>query len=162
MSKKLKIYLDTSIINFLFADDAPEKQEVTIDFFDNYINVYEVYISQVVIDEINQTNDLVKKRDLLQVISKYNLKFVNIGINEEVIYLAELYLKNNILPKKSIADSLHIALCVINKIEILLSWNYKHLANITKKRQINILNMSENYLNSLEITTPYEVLSNEK
>lgn len=134
MSKKLKIYLDTSIINFLFADDAPEKQEVTIDFFDNYINVYEVYISQVVIDEINQTNDLVKKRDLLQVISKYNLKFVNIGINEEVIYLAELYLKNNILPKKSIADSLHIALCVINKIEILLSWNYKHLANINKKK----------------------------
>ena len=41
MEKKLKIYLDTSIINFLFADDAPEKKEVTIDFFENYLDVYD-------------------------------------------------------------------------------------------------------------------------
>jgi len=41
-----KIHLDTSVINFLFHDDAPEKQEATIDFFDNYIKtgVYETFI----------------------------------------------------------------------------------------------------------------------
>ena len=38
MGKKLKVYLDTSVINFLFADDAPEKKEVTIDFFENYLD----------------------------------------------------------------------------------------------------------------------------
>jgi len=30
---KSTIYLDTSVINFLFADDAPEKKEITMDFF---------------------------------------------------------------------------------------------------------------------------------
>ncbi len=89
------------------------------------------------------------------------MKFVEIGINEEVLYLAGLYISNEILPKKSIADSLHIALCIINKIEILLSWNYKHLANINKKKQINILNMKENCLNIIEIITPYEVINEE-
>jgi len=46
----ISLYLDTSVINFLFADDAPEKKEVTIDLFENYIakNVYEVFISQFV------------------------------------------------------------------------------------------------------------------
>ena len=34
---KLRIYLDTSIINFLFADDAPEKKEITVDYFDKYV-----------------------------------------------------------------------------------------------------------------------------
>lgn len=35
--KKLKIYLDTSVINFLFADDVPEFQKITEDFFENYV-----------------------------------------------------------------------------------------------------------------------------
>jgi hypothetical protein len=55
-------YLDTSVINFLFADDAPEKQEITIDFFDHYVlpQVYEVYVSAVVIDEISRTRDILQ------------------------------------------------------------------------------------------------------
>ena len=42
--KKLKIYLDTSVINFLFADDAPEKRDITIEFFEHYVKTkfYEV------------------------------------------------------------------------------------------------------------------------
>jgi len=46
---KLKIYLDTSVINFLFADDAPEFKEITKDFFEKYITEYDVYISDIVI-----------------------------------------------------------------------------------------------------------------
>ena len=37
MNNKLKIYLDTSAPNFLFADDSPEKKEITIDFFENFV-----------------------------------------------------------------------------------------------------------------------------
>ena len=46
-----KVYLDTSVINFLFADDAPEKKEITIDFFDNFIKtgIYKPYISNFVL-----------------------------------------------------------------------------------------------------------------
>ncbi|HPI19267.1 MAG TPA: type II toxin-antitoxin system VapC family toxin [Candidatus Kapabacteria bacterium] len=161
MKRKLKIYLDTSVINFLFADDAPEKKEVTIDFFENYLNEYEVYISQVVIDEINQTNNIQRKNDLLEKINYYKLKFIPIGINEEVIRLASIYLENKVLPEKSYTDSLHIALSVVNEIDILLSWNYKHMANINRKRKINLISNKENYTKNLEIITPYEVLDYE-
>ena len=37
MAHSPNIYLDTSVPNFLFADDSPEKKEVTVDFFDNFI-----------------------------------------------------------------------------------------------------------------------------
>ena len=52
--KNLSVYLDTSVINFLFADDSPERKAITIDFFDNFIQtgIYETYISDVVIAEI--------------------------------------------------------------------------------------------------------------
>jgi hypothetical protein len=45
MNKKLKIYLDTSVINFIISEQSPEKKEVTIDFFENHLYKYEVYIS---------------------------------------------------------------------------------------------------------------------
>jgi hypothetical protein len=36
--EKLKIYLDTSIISFIFADDSPEFKNITIDFFEHYLD----------------------------------------------------------------------------------------------------------------------------
>ncbi len=47
--KKLKIYLDTSIISFVYAQDAPEKQNITKEFFDKYLSSYNVYISDLVL-----------------------------------------------------------------------------------------------------------------
>lgn len=43
--KKISIYLDTSIINFLYANDVLEKKEVTIDFFENCVKpkVYDIF-----------------------------------------------------------------------------------------------------------------------
>ena len=51
MGRKLKIYLDTSVINFLFANDVPELKKITKEFFDKYVknNIYIVYISDIVI-----------------------------------------------------------------------------------------------------------------
>ena len=59
MMKKLTIYLDTSIINFLFADDAPEKRDITKEFFDEYVKTgcYDVFVSPIVIDEISKTEN---------------------------------------------------------------------------------------------------------
>ena len=52
--RKLKIYLDTSVINFLLADDALEYKTVTEEFFNNYLDKYEVFISEIVYVEINR------------------------------------------------------------------------------------------------------------
>ena len=70
--KKLKIYLDTSVINFLFADDVPEFRKITEDFFENYVKKgkYLVYVSDVVIAEIEKTKYGDKKKLLLEVIEK--------------------------------------------------------------------------------------------
>lgn len=63
MDNLIKIYLDTSVINFLFADDAPELKEITVDLFENYIlqNKYKSYISDFVLFEIGKTKDSAKK-----------------------------------------------------------------------------------------------------
>jgi hypothetical protein len=68
--RKHKIYLDTSVINFLFADDAPEKMDITKEYFENFIklNVYNHFISEIVINEIERTQDNDHRNRLLKII----------------------------------------------------------------------------------------------
>jgi hypothetical protein len=154
---KLKIYLDTSIINFLFADDAPEKMEATIDFFDNYLDKYNVYISSVVLDEIDNTRNLQKKEMLFNAIGKYNLFNYN-NVNKEIIEIANLYIKKSIVPENKFEDAVHIAFATFYEFDVLLSWNFKHLANINKQIIINSCNMSIGYTKQLLLLNPYEVI----
>jgi len=76
-------------------------------------------------------------------------------------HLARLYIQNNILPPKSYADALHIALCIVNQMDMLLTWNYRHLANVNRRQKINLLNLAHNYLHPLQIITPLEVINDE-
>ena len=156
----ISIYLDTSVINFLFADDAPEKKEITIDLFENYIgrNVYDVYISQFVLKEIEQTNDINKKQLLLDVIKNYPIRFLQLSDVVAIDSPADLYIENNIISFKKRLDALHVACTVINRIDYLVSWNYKHLANVNKERQFISVNFTRNYIHPLRIITPLELL----
>ena len=156
----ISIYLDTSVINFLFADDAPEMKGITIDLFENYIgkNVYDVYISQFVLQEIQQTRDINKKQLLLNVLKNYPIKLLQLKDIAVIDALADLYLENNIIPFKKRLDALHVACTVTNKIDYLVSWNYKHLANVNKERQFISVNFTENYIHPLRIITPLELL----
>jgi predicted nucleic acid-binding protein len=159
--RKLRIYLDTSVINFIFADDAPEKKSITIDFFSNYVknNIYEVFISPVVLDEINKTTDKNKKQRLLDTIQEYSIEVIDISTNrDEIENLAFKYIEHSIIPRNKLEDALHIAICSVLDIDLLLSWNYRHLANINKESKIIALNINEGYNRPLRIVTPMEAI----
>jgi predicted nucleic acid-binding protein len=161
--KKLKIYLDTSVINFLFADDAPELKKITVEFFEKYVKtgIYDVYVSDAVIHEINTTNDENKRNDLLNIISEFYLNIIESMNSEEAINLTSLYIDNGIFTKKSLFDAYHVAIATINNMDILLSWNFKHLANIERERRILSVNLVNNYSGNLRIITPLEVFKHE-
>lgn len=156
--KKLKIYLDTSVINFIFADDAPDFKEITITFFENYFDDFEVFISEIVLIEIQKTKNEVKKNQLLGVVKKYPFKILEIGNNEDIKVLSDLYIKEKIIPINKIEDALHIAIAVFYEMDILLSWNFKHLANIKKQIAVNSVNENQGYLKKLNLLSPLEVL----
>lgn len=163
MMKKIKLYLDTSVINFLFANDAPDLQKHTKDFFESYIlkEKYEVYISKTVIDEINKTKEKNKRENLLKIIVRYKINILPDDNLNEIELLSTAYIKENILPSNKKEDALHIAYAVVNEIDVLVSWNFKHLANINKERQILVINQKEGYFYPLRLTTPLEVMSHE-
>jgi len=164
--KNLRVYLDTSIINFLYETDSPELRKITEIFFENIISRKKVdaFISNIVIDEINNTKNEDKKELLLSTFEKYdNIKtlIAKDEIIEEIAFLGESYIKNGIIPIKKIADSLHAAYTTIFQMDILLSWNYQHLANINKEQKILILNKTLGYNYPFRMANPLEVYFDE-
>jgi len=135
-------------------------------FFDNVVakNKIDTYISNIVIDEINKTEDKDRRSILLGTFEKYtNIKTL-IAENEtvnEIAFLSENYIKNGIIPPKKNADSLHIAYSTIFQMDILLSWNFQHLANINKEQKVIILNRTLGYNYPFRMANPLEVYFDE-
>lgn len=156
--RKLKLYLDTSVLSFLFADDAPEFKKLTLEFFEDFVkkDKYTVYISDVVIREIEKTRDENKKLNLLQLIKGYGLQILT--LDEESDTLAKVYIKEGIIPIRKIEDAQHLAISTCNQIDILVSWNFKHLSNIQKQITVRIVNEKEGYFYPLTLTNPMEVI----
>ncbi len=161
MNKRLKIYLDTSVINFIYADDSPERKEMTIDLFDNFIKpeIYETYISPFVIVEIENTRNTEKRNKLLKVLDKYPIELLDLKrIKNEIEELGDKYVEAGIIPAKKYIDAYHISTSVISRMNYLVSWNYRHLANVKKEQQVHIVNLQNNYRNDLRIITPLELI----
>lgn len=149
----MKIYLETSVINFLFAEDAPEKMKITQEFF-NIIEEYEVFISDIVLLEIEQAPEQ-KKASLSDVITKYKMKALE--STEEAERLADNYIKEGIIPEKYYNDALHIAIATKYNMDAIISWNLTHIVKFKTKFNVKVINKRLNEKDVI-ICTPEEMV----
>ena len=154
--RKLKLYLETSVWNFIFADDAPELRDLTLQFFGMVERqVYEIYISDLVIFEIGKASGK-KREQLMGVIEKY--KPIVLQSNPKVQELADRYLEAKIVPLKKKEDALHVAIATLEEMDAIISWNFEHLANLRKAEIFHAVSVINGYPRRVEISTPMEVL----
>ena len=157
--KKLKLYIETSTWNFIYADDAPEKQAVTKDFFAALQKGgYEIFVSNVVLLEISRAGEVVRKR-LEGLIERYQPLLLE--SSQEAKKLAELYVQRGVIPANKFEDALHVGIATVAEMDALVTWNYKHLANFRKAEYFYGINLEQGYSKRLEIITPMEVNSDE-
>ncbi|OHD56632.1 MAG: hypothetical protein A2096_15320 [Spirochaetes bacterium GWF1_41_5] len=136
----------------------PRILKITEEFFEKYIitGKYDIYISDVVLQEIQRTGDPAKRKLLQDIVKKYCPNVYH--VTAEIDKLANLYIKEKIIPAKKRDDARHIAVCTINEIDCLVSWNFKHLANENKEIKIHVVNQREGYFYPLNLTTPLGVM----
>jgi len=152
--RKLKLYIDTSIIGGYFDD---EFEIETKQLFNKVLqNEYDIVLSDITARELLGAPDNVKK--LLQ---DLKIEYELLNTTNEVNILAEAYLNENVVGETSKDDCLHIAIATINKIDILVSWNFKHIVNIKRIRGYNSVNLKNGYA-TLEIRSPKDLIDHEK
>lgn len=141
--RKLKLYLDTSTISHLFADDTPDKMKDTNLLWDDMINAkHEVFISSIVMEELRACSEP-KRTQMLEKLGQ--IKYESLERTDEVNRLAREYQDNGVLKDKSIGDCLHIAFAVVNNCDIIISWNFKHLVNYRTIDKVKIVNAINRY-----------------
>lgn len=118
---KQHIYIDTSVVGGYYDE---EFKEDTIKLFERFENDEIIFVVSDLLD-LELLDAPQRVRELLL---KYSPeKFERIELTEEMIKLADAYIKEKVVGETSITDCRHIALSTINKVDVLSSWNFKHI-----------------------------------
>jgi predicted nucleic acid-binding protein len=136
---KAKVYIETSIPSF-FYETREEAQFVamrqwTRDWWENEKGNYQCVTSDAVINEL-EMGEHPEKKEKLNLLSEIELLDINYSIEE----IVEVYLAHYLMPKNDLGDALHLAIASYYKIDFLLTWNCKHLANANKLAHIRRIN----------------------
>jgi len=149
-----KVYIDTSVVGGYFDEEFEFWTKL---FFDSVTNgKFKIATSTLLNTELLNAPQQVKKF-LNNIPSEHKIKA---NYNEEAKILANKYLEANIVGKSSLTDCRHIAIATVNEIEILTSWNFKHIVNLDKIHLYNGVNLQNGY-RTIEIRTPRELLTYE-
>ena len=148
---KTRIYIDTSIVGGFFDEIFETETKALFDLLKNNEIIF--VVSELLQDELEDAPERV--RTLLE---NYDPEcFEVVTSTQEAENLANQYIAENVIGQTSFDDCLHIAIATINKVDILASWNFKHIVNINRIRGYNGVNMKLGY-STLEIRNPKDLI----
>lgn len=125
----MRIYIESTIPSYIVARPARDllqaaRQQLTKDWWDLEREKHELFTSQVVLDEIGG-GEVAMARLRLELIAPVKL----LDLTEEAKSLTKRILDSGLLPPDADRDAAHIALATVHQMDILLSWNCRHIAN---------------------------------
>lgn len=147
-----RIYIDTSIIGGYFDS---EFEKPTKQLFERLINGEVVFVLSELLD-LELMGAPIHVQELL--LNFPNKGFERISLTEEVEKLAETYVLEKVVGKTSLEDCRHIALATIYKVDVLASWNFKHIVNLERIKGYNSINLKLGY-SLLEIRSPKDLVN---
>ena len=152
---KRRIYIDTSVIGGYFDDEFEVATRLMFDRIKE--KDFLIYFSEVNEAELAFAPQHIK--DVKNIIPKDCLRFIE--IDDEVEALTQTYISEKALGKSSENDAYHIALASVNRLDCLISWNFKHIVNFDKIKMFNSINLRLGYP-LIDIRSPLEFLKDEK
>lgn len=144
-----KIYIDTSVLGGYFDI---EFEIATRELFDQVKNgEYKIVISNITEGELLNAPEHVKT-----LLNDLNIDYDIITLTDEALNLAMEYIRENVVGQTSYNDCLQIAIATIARMDLLVSWNFKHIVNIKRIRGYNGVNIKNGY-HSIEIRSPKDL-----
>src|SRR5690606_1900847 len=142
-----RFYFDTSVFGGVF--DAEFEEETFTLFEEVKLGQIKCVYSDLTESELSTAPEKVKNF-FLDLGDKFKEK---IDITPEAMELAQMYINEKVVGETSFNDCLHIAMATLSKVDILVSWNFKHIVNVYRIRGYNSINLKMGYIN-LNIHSP--------
>ena len=152
-----RTYIETSVIGYLASQPAKDAltnvhQRITQQWWERRRGSFELYVSELVIDEAGRGNAAEARRRLAIVEALPRLK-----ASREALELAAAIVRSATLPLKAAADATHIAIATVNAMDFLLTWNCTHIANAIILRRVTTLCRDMGYEPPI-VCTPEELM----
>ena len=133
---KPKVYLETTIISYLTSRPSRDiitaaHQQSTQEWWDRRRDKFDVFVSQIVIQEAGEGDEDAITRRLGAIEN-----IAQIEVQPQAVSLAQSLMADGLVPEKAAADALHIAIATVQGMDYLLTWNLKHIANATIRNAI--------------------------
>jgi predicted nucleic acid-binding protein len=150
--KKQRIYFDTSVFGGYFDMEFEEHTRPLFQRINN--GEFKVLLSAVLQRELAPAPE-----KIIKLITDLKSEFTEfLEENDEVLDLATEYITEKVVGQTSFADCIHIALATVNRADLLVSWNFKHIVNIERIRGYNSINIKNGY-KQLEIRSPRDIMN---
>ncbi len=152
--KKLHIYVDTSVIG---GCEDEEFSAATRQLWSRFrAGECVMVISDLTLQEIEGAPQAVRK-NLEDMPASFQER---VRLSAEAQELANAYMARGVVGPGFLADAPHVAMATVSGVDVLVSWNFKHIVNLGRIRLFNAVNLEQGY-GLIEIRTPKEVLYEE-
>jgi hypothetical protein len=151
---KRRIYTDTSVIGGCLDEEFSAGSLALFDCFRSGSAL--MVLSSLTLAELEAAP--AKVQAVIKAVPKQFIDYIE--FTQDASELAEVYLREGVVTKKCRVDAQHIATATVNRVDVLVSWNFKHIVNLERIHGYNSVNLRRGYP-LLEIRTPIEVLQYE-
>jgi hypothetical protein len=150
---KLRVYVETSVWSFAFADDAPDYRADTLAFFDRCRSG--AYVSDGVLEELSRADEPLRS-ELTRLVG--NIQPALVETSPEARQLADVFVREGVVPASKPEDARHVAVAFTEELDVLVSWNFRHIANVRRSEKFNAVAVISGFHRPLRIVSPAEVL----
>ena len=142
---KRKVYVETTIASYLTARPSRDlvvaaHQELTIEWWTNHRQRFDLYISDIVLREAVRGDELAATKRLAE-LDGIDVLTLDDGARE----LAHLFVERRLIPEKAVEDAFHIAVATSQGMDFLLTWNCRHIANAEVIEQLEAVCLELGY-----------------
>jgi hypothetical protein len=153
----MRIYLESTIPSYLVARPARDllqaaRQQLTRDWWESKRGQHELFSSQVVLDEV-AAGEAAMARRRLKLLREVPLLELSAAANR----LGRDILLSGLLPDSADGDAAHIAVATVHQMDILLTWNCRHIANVAIQHRLRRLVEGKGF-NLPALATPEEFM----
>lgn len=149
-----RIYTDASVLG---GCEDVEFAEYSLRLMESFVRGEQVLVlSSLTIQELAAAPAAVRRR--LGAVPGAHME--TLQLDTAARDLADSYIAAGVLTGTMRADAQHIAIATVARVDVLVSWNFKHIVNLQRIHGYNSVNLRQGY-SMIEIRTPREVLTDE-
>jgi hypothetical protein len=149
--KRLRLYADTSVFGGYFDVEFSADTRKLFDEINS--GRFILVVSATTLRELARAPDEVNR-----LLNEIPDDFVErISITEEMQSLRDGYVRAEVVGSSSLLDAEHIAAATVADVNLIVSWNFKHIVHFEKIRGYHAVNLMRGY-RQIPIHSPKEVI----